>query len=282
MSEIKRVGIIGAGQMGSGIAQVCAMSGFETVLWDSFQPALTKGFEGIKFQLGKLVEKGKATKEEADAAISRLKTGQAIQSFSDCDLVIEAVIERFEAKADLFRLLDETVPKNTYLVSNTSSISITRIAGVTKRPEQVMGVHFMNPVPVMKLVELIRGLQTSEETYQSMLKFCEKLGKTTVLAIDTPGFIVNRILCPMVNEAIFLLQEGVKAEDIDAAMKLGTNQPMGPLTLADFVGLDTLLFIMQVLHRELGEDKYRPCPLLVKYVEAGWYGKKSCRGFYKY
>jgi 3-hydroxybutyryl-CoA dehydrogenase len=196
--------------------------------------------------------------------------------------VIEAVIEQFDAKAALFKQLDQVLAKGALLASNTSSISITRMAAVTSRPESFIGVHFMNPVPVMKLVELIRGLQTSDATYAAVQQFCAKIEKTTVLAIDTPGFIVNRILCPMLNEAIFLVQEGVKPEDIDAGMKLGTNQPMGPLTLADFVGLDTLLYILQVLHRELGEDKYRPCPLLVKYVEAGWYGKKSGRGFYRY
>ncbi|MCB0311510.1 MAG: 3-hydroxybutyryl-CoA dehydrogenase, partial [Bdellovibrionales bacterium] len=192
------------------------------------------------------------------------------------------VIENPEIKIKLLKDLDDILPASAIIASNTSSISITRLAAATKRPESVIGLHFMNPVPVMKLVEIIRGLQTSDETYEKSKDCMEKLGKTTVLGVDSAGFIVNRILCPMINEAIYLLQEGVKAEDIDSAMMLGTNQPMGPLTLADFVGLDTLLFILRILHNELGEDKYRPCPLLVKYVEAGWYGKKSGRGFYKY
>jgi 3-hydroxybutyryl-CoA dehydrogenase len=249
-----RIGVIGAGQMGAGIAQVIATAGFSTILFDAQTAALSRGMEGIHKRLDQAVEKGK----------------------------LEAIIENFEIKASLFKELDSIVKPDGLLVSNTSSISITRIAASTTRPEKVMGVHFMNPVPVMKLVELIKGLQTSAETYDAIVSFCEKIQKTTVLGIDTPGFIVNRILCPMINEAIFLVQEGVRPEDIDNAMKLGTNHPMGPLTLADFVGLDTLLYILQLLHRELGEDKYRPCPLLTKYVEAGWFGKKTGRGFYSY
>jgi 3-hydroxybutyryl-CoA dehydrogenase len=243
---------------------------------------LERGLNGITTRLNQAVEKGKLPAATREQAVSNLKGVSSLSDFGSCDLVIEAVIEQFEAKAELFKQLDKALPQGALIVSNTSSISITRMAAVTSRPERFMGVHFMNPVPVMQLVELIKGLQTSEATYSTIRSFVEKIGKTAVLGIDSPGFIVNRILCPMINEAIFLLQEGVKPEDIDNAMKLGTNQPMGPLTLADFVGLDTLLFILQILHRELGEDKYRPCPLLIKYVEAGWYGRKSGRGFYDY
>jgi 3-hydroxybutyryl-CoA dehydrogenase len=277
-----KIGVVGAGQMGAGIAQVIATAGYSTLLFDANSEALQRGREGIHKRLSQAVEKAKLDARECDAINARLVTATSLSDFADCDLVIEAIIEQFEIKAALFKQLDSIVHKSALLVSNTSSISITRIASVTSRPEKVMGVHFMNPVPVMKLVELIKGLQTSPETYDNIQSFCARIGKTTVTAIDTPGFIVNRILCPMINEAIFLVQEGVTPEDIDNAMKLGTNHPMGPLTLADFVGLDTLLYILQLLHRELGEDKYRPCPLLVKYVEAGWYGKKAGRGFYRY
>lgn len=282
MSGIKTIGIVGAGQMGAGIAQVCAQSGYKTLLFDAHPASLDKGMGLIQSLLKKGVEKEKITAAQMDATLGNLSGAKSLSEFKACDMVIEAIVENFDVKAKLFQELDAIVPANSLLTSNTSSISITKIAASVKRPEKVMGVHFMNPVPVMKLVELIRGLQTSDETYRTVTEVCDKLGKTAVLALDGPGFIVNRILCPMINEAIYLLQEGVKPEDIDNAMKLGTNQPMGPLTLADFVGLDTLLFILRILHNELGEDKYRPCPLLVKYVEAGWYGKKSGRGFYKY
>lgn len=277
-----KIGVVGAGQMGAGIAQVIATSGFNTIIHDSNSVALNKGVEGIHARLNAAVQKGKLAADTASAASKRLVAAGSLAEFAECDLVIEAIIENFEIKAAIFKQLDSIVQPSAVLASNTSSISITRIAAATSRPEQVIGVHFMNPVPVMKLVELIRGLQTSDSTFSQIQAFCAAIDKTTVLAIDTPGFVVNRILCPMINEAIFLVQEGVKPEDIDTAMKLGTNQPMGPLTLADFVGLDTLLYILQLLHRELGEDKYRPCPLLVKYVEAGWFGKKSGRGFYRY
>jgi 3-hydroxybutyryl-CoA dehydrogenase len=282
MNEITTIGVVGAGQMGAGIAQVCAMSGFTTLLWDGSSPALERGIGGIKERLSQAVAKGKLTTEVEASTVAKLAAAGTINDFERCDLVIEAVIEQFEAKASLFKQLDKVAQPSAILASNTSSISITRLAASTSRPEKFVGVHFMNPVPIMKLVELIRGLQTADETYNAVQSVCTALGKTTVLAIDSPGFIVNRILCPMVNEAIFLVQEGVQPEDIDNAMKLGTNQPMGPLALADFVGLDTLLYILQVLHRELGEDKYRPCPLLIKYVEAGWFGKKVGRGFYRY
>ncbi|MCB0337497.1 MAG: 3-hydroxybutyryl-CoA dehydrogenase [Bdellovibrionales bacterium] len=282
MTNIKVVGIVGAGQMGAGIAQVCAMSGYQVYLWDAASDSLEKGMNGIKAQLKKLVEKEKISQELADTTLSNLHTATALEDFKACDLAIEAIIENYEIKCELFKKLDSIMKPESLFGSNTSSISITRMAAATTRPEQFIGIHFMNPVPIMKLVELIRGLQTSDHTYQSVNSFSQSLGKTTVLAIDGPGFIVNRILCPMINEAVFLLQEGVKPEDIDNSMKLGTNQPMGPLELADFVGLDTLYYILQLLHRELGEDKYRPCPLLAKYVEAGWYGRKNGRGFYTY
>ncbi|MBX7143020.1 MAG: 3-hydroxybutyryl-CoA dehydrogenase [Oligoflexia bacterium] len=282
MPDIKTIGVIGAGQMGAGIAHVAAASGYKCLLWDAQTPALDKGYKGICTQLKKLVEKQKITAEDEKKTLANLKAASSLKEFASCDLAVEAIIENVDIKLKLFAELDTILPSSAILASNTSSISITRLAAGTKRSSQVIGMHFMNPVPVMKLVELIRGLQTSDDTYAATKACAEKMGKTTVLAGDGPGFIVNRILCPMINEAIYLLQEGVKPEDIDNAMKLGTNQPMGPLTLADFVGLDTLLFILQILHRELGEDKYRPCPLLVKYVEAGWLGKKTGRGFYSY
>jgi 3-hydroxybutyryl-CoA dehydrogenase len=276
------VGVVGAGQMGAGIAQVCAQAGMKVVLYDAEAKALERGKKGIEGFLNKSVEKQKIGVADAAAALSRIELEADIKNLKACDLVIEAIVENAEVKMKLFRTLDELLAPEAIIASNTSSISITRLASSTKRPDKFIGVHFMNPVPIMTLVELIRGLQTSDQTYQDIVDLMKRIGKTTVTAIDGPGFIVNRILVPMVNEAIFLLQEGVRAEDIDTAMKLGTNQPMGPLELADFVGLDTLLYILQVLHRELGEDKYRPCPLLVKYVEAGWYGKKNGRGIYKY
>jgi len=282
MSELKEVGIIGAGQMGAGIAQVCALSGFETILWDASSEAMKRGREGIKKSLAKFVEKEKLTQNDADDTLKRLKNGDSLSQFSECNLVIEAIIENFSIKEKLFSELDDILSPSAILASNTSSISITKLAASTSRPEKFIGIHFMNPVPIMKLVELIRGLQTSDETYQCAVELVEKLSKISVLGIDRPGFVVNRILCPMINEAIFLVAEGVAPENIDQAMKLGTNHPMGPLQLADFVGLDTLLYILRIMQDELGEDKYRPCPLLTKYVEAGWYGKKSGRGFYDY
>jgi 3-hydroxybutyryl-CoA dehydrogenase len=282
MSNISCIGVVGAGQMGAGIAQVCGSAGIQTLLWDGNPDALKRGHTGIGSQLQRLAEKGKISEAESKSTFSQISCAASMADLARCDFVVEAIVENFEIKSQLLAKLDALLPKDAILATNTSSISITRLAAATQRSDRVMGVHFMNPVPVMKLVELIRGLQTSDATYHCALELMRKLGKETVLGCDSPGFIVNRILVPMVNEAIFLLQEGVKAEDIDLAMKLGTNQPMGPLTLADFVGLDTLLYILQVLHRELGEDKYRPCPLLVKYVEAGWFGRKSGRGFYRY
>ena len=279
---MKKVGVVGAGQMGAGIAQVCANSGYETKLFDAQSSAIERGMQGIKQSLERLAKKELITAEQVSSTLSRIQPESSLNGLKDCDIVIEAIIENFDIKAKLFAELDTICKKESILASNTSSISITRIAASTGRPTQVIGAHFMNPVPIMKLVEIIRGLQTSDETYTHTERFCESLSKTTVLGLDAPGFIVNRILCPMINEAIFLLEQGVRREDIDAAMKLGTNQPMGPLELADFVGLDTLLYILRILHNELGEDKYRPCPLLQKYVEAGWYGRKSGRGFYEY
>lgn len=279
---IQTIGVVGAGQMGAGIAQVAAMSGYKAILWDLVNEAASKAVNSIAGHLTKMVEKEKISATQKDEALKRLSHAPKLSDFASCDLVIEAVTENVDVKLKLFRELDTITPSSAILASNTSSISITKIAGSTKRPTQVIGMHFMNPVPLMKLVELIRGLQTNDATYATIKATCEKMGKTAVSANDSPGFTVNRILCPMINEAIYLLQEGTKPKDIDDAMVLGTNQPMGPLALADLVGLDTLLFILQVLHRELGEDKYRPCPLLVKYVEAGWFGRKTKRGFYEY
>lgn len=281
---MKTIGVVGSGQMGGGIAQVLAQSGLNVILFDSNQAQLTKGLGAISARLEKLVEKSKLSKEESAIVLSRIKTASTISDLNSAECVIEAIVENTESKLALFRELDLSLPAGVILASNTSSISITKLAGATKRPEKVIGMHFMHPVPVMSLVELIRGLQTSDETYSSILSLTNTIGKTPITAkFDYPGFIVNRILVPMINEAVFVLMEGISTvEEIDASMKLGTNHPMGPLELADFVGLDTVYSICKILHTELGEDKYRPCPLLTKYVEAGWYGKKSGRGFYKY
>lgn len=282
MGTIKAVGVIGAGQMGAGIAQVAALSGFDAYLWDVKQEVVAKATESIKGHLTKMVEKGKISSDAAREATARLRPIATLKEMVNSHLVIEAATENTELKLKIFGELDSLMPPSTYLTSNTSSISITKIAGVTKRPDKVMGVHFMNPPPLMKLVELIRGIQTSDETFSTIKACVESMGKTTALAKDSPGFIVNRILGPMINEAVYLLHEGNTREDIDTGMLLGTNQPMGPLALADLIGLDTCLAILRVLHSELGEDKYRPCPLLVKYVEAGWLGRKTKRGFYEY
>lgn len=283
MSTINTIGVVGAGQMGNGIAQVAAATGFDVILSDISQEALDRGMGTITKSLDKFVSKEKISSEERDAILARITTTLTLEEVAKADLVVEAATEREDLKLNIFKQLDELAPEHTILATNTSSISITRIAGATNRPEKVIGMHFMNPVPIMKLVEIIRGLATSDETYATVNEAAEKMGKTTVLAQDYPGFIVNRILMPMINEAVYTLMEGVgSVEDIDAAMKLGTNQPMGPLTLADFIGLDTCLAIMNVLHENLGDTKYRPCPLLRKYVDAGWLGRKVKRGFYDY
>jgi 3-hydroxybutyryl-CoA dehydrogenase len=282
--EIKTVGIVGAGQMGNGIAQVAAASGFTVVMQDISTAALDKGMATIRGSLDRLIKKGVVTEAQKNEIVGRIQTSTDIQAFKVCDIVIEAATENVDLKLKIFKQVDEVLPAHALLVSNTSSISITKMAAVTRRPEKVAGMHFMNPVPLMKLVEGIRGLQTSNETFAAIRQMSEKMGKVFVeSAKDMPGFLVNRILMPMVNEAMFVLYEGIgTVEAIDEAMKLGTNQPMGPLTLADFVGLDTCLAILNVLYDGLGDPKYRPCPLLIKYVEAGWLGRKSGRGFYNY
>ncbi|HEX8703020.1 MAG TPA: 3-hydroxybutyryl-CoA dehydrogenase [Myxococcaceae bacterium] len=275
--------VVGAGQMGAGIAQVSLVAGLRVTLVDVSKEGLAKGADRIRAGLGKLVEKGKLDAEKRKAAEANLATSSNAADVKDVDFAVEAVTENEDLKRRIFQELDTVVKPGGVLATNTSSIPITRIATATKRPESVIGMHFMNPVPVMQLVELIRGAATSDETYQKTRALAEKMGKTTVVSKDMPGFIVNRILIPMLNEACFALMEGLgTAEDIDTAMKLGTNQPMGPLQLADFIGLDTCLYIAEVLHKGLGDSKYRPCPLLRQYVDAGWYGKKSGRGFYKY
>ena len=275
--------VVGAGQMGAGIAQVALVSGHSVTLADVSAESLAKGKAGIEKGLSKLVEKAKIDDTARQAALGRLSVATNVLDVKNVDVGIEAVTENEELKKRIFRDLDQVVRPGGVLATNTSSIPITRIAAVTKRPEAVIGMHFMNPVTVMTLVEIIRGAATSDETYTATKALAEKMGKTTVTSRDFPGFIVNRILIPMLNEACFALQEGVATvEDIDTAMKLGTNQPMGPLTLADFIGLDTVLSIAEVLHKGLGDSKYRPNPLLRQYVEAGWLGKKTGRGFYKY
>ncbi|SEA70718.1 3-hydroxybutyryl-CoA dehydrogenase [Thalassobacillus cyri] len=281
--SIKQVMVIGAGQMGAGIAQVCAQYGFAVKLNDIAEEALDKGKAGIEKRLARSVEKGRLAEEEKQKALDNLSFTTDITEASSCDLVIEAIVENMDVKTNLFKKLDEVAPEHAILASNTSSLPITEIAAVTNRPSQVIGMHFMNPVPVMKLVEIIRGLQTSDETYQSIKDMTEKICKTPVEVNDFPGFVSNRVLMPMINEAIYTVYEGVATpEDVDTVMKLGMNHPMGPLTLADFIGLDTCLYIMEVLHEGFGDSKYRPCPLLRKYVKAGWLGKKSGRGFYTY
>lgn len=283
MRSVKKVGVIGAGQMGRGIAQVASQSGFETYLFDSSSESLEQGSVFIKDQLSRGVSKGKWTEEASQRSQESLHLETSLEGLADCDLVIEAATERKDIKFKIFQECDRIIKEGALLASNTSSISITEIAAQTKRPSKVAGMHFMNPVPVMKLVEGIKGLETSEETFESVASVAKAMGKIFVKANDVPGFAVNRILMPMINEAVYAHYEGVASvEDIDNAMKLGTNQPMGPLELADFIGLDTCLAIMEVLHEGLGDTKYRPCPLLKKYVLAGRFGKKSGRGFYEY
>jgi len=281
--EIRTVGVVGAGQMGTGIAQVFSQAGYEVTLADIDQVQIDRAIETIGRGFGRLVEKGQMAAADRDAAMARIKTTLEPNTIGPSDLIIEAATEDEATKHKIFSALAPYLGPQTLLTSNTSSISITRLASATDRPERFMGLHFMNPVPVMQLVELIRGIATEEATFQTMKEVVASLGKTATNSEDFPAFIVNRILLPMINEAIYTLYEGVGSVDgIDTAMKLGTRHPMGPLELADFIGLDTCLAIMHVLHEGLADTKYRPCPLLVKYVEAGWLGRKTNRGFYDY
>ena len=281
MSEV--FGVIGAGTMGNGIAQVAARAGFDVVMRDVGQEFLARGMTSIDKSLQRNVDKERLSKDEKRAIMARIKTTTDIGALSEAVIVVEAVNEDLRVKTEVFRSLDEVTKTDAILASNTSSISITKLGAITKRPDKVIGMHFMNPVPVMKLVEIIRGAATSEETYEKTRALAEKLGKTPLECQDSPGFVSNRVLMPMINEAIFALYEGVATrESIDGIMKMGMNHPMGPLTLADFIGLDVCLAIMNVLHDGFGDSKYRPCPLLKRYVDAGWLGKKTGRGFYEY
>jgi 3-hydroxybutyryl-CoA dehydrogenase len=283
MTMIKTIGIIGAGQMGSGIAHVCAISGFDVRLSDVDAGALDRARDNVDRNIARQVARGKVAEADKVAAMKRISTGTDYAAFRDCDIVIEAATEKEAVKREIFKQLVPHLKADALVASNTSSISITRLAATTDRPGKFIGMHFMNPVPVMTLVELIRGIATEETTFQAVRELAVKLGKTPVAAEDFPAFIVNRILLPMINEAVYTLYEGVgSVEAIDTAMKLGANHPMGPFELADFIGLDTCLSVMQVLYEGLADSKYRPCPLLVKYVEAGWLGRKTKRGFYDY
>ncbi len=283
MTEIKIIGVIGAGQMGNGIAHVCALGGYDVLLNDVQEARIAAGIDTIQHNMARQVAREMITQAQMDEALPRIRPAPKFAGFETVDLAIESATEKEEVKRKIFADLAPLIKPDAILSSNTSSISITRLAAGTKNPERFIGLHFMNPVPLMKLVELIRGLATSQETYAATLAFVESLGKTIANAEDFPAFIVNRVLIPMINEAVYTLYEGVgSVEAIDKAMKLGANHPMGPLELADFIGLDTCLSIMQVLNEGLADTKYRPCPLLVKYVEAGWLGRKTQRGFYDY
>jgi 3-hydroxybutyryl-CoA dehydrogenase len=283
MTAIKTVGVIGAGQMGSGIAHVCALSGYDVLLNDVSAAQIDKGLDAVRRYLERQVSKSQMTQAEMDGVLAKVKPAPTYADMADCDIVIEAATENETIKKDIFRGVCEHLKPEALLASNTSSISITRLASVTDRPDRFIGLHFMRPVQVMKLVEIIRGIATGPKTYEVAVKFAQSLGKETANAEDYPAFIVNRILIPMINEAIYTLYEGVgTVEAIDMAMRLGANHPMGPLELGDFIGLDTVLAIMNMLHDGLADSKYRPCPLLVKYVEAGWLGRKTGRGFYDY
>ena len=278
---VEKVQVVGAGQMGSGIAQVAAQAGLAVHLTDVDEGALRNGLESVRKNLARSVEKDRISQDEMDETLGRIETGT--EYAADADLAIEAVVETIEAKAEVFRELDELLGDEAILATNTSSISITELGSRTSRPERFIGMHFFNPVPVLGLVEVIRGLETSDETYETVSELAERLGKTPVAVQDSPGFAANRILLPMINEAVYCVMEGVaEPEDVDTVMKLGMNHPMGPLALADLIGLDTCLHIMEVLHRGLGDDKYRPCPLLRRYVAAGRLGRKSGKGFYEY
>lgn len=281
--NIEKVMVIGAGQMGSGIAQVCAQSGYEVILNDLKMEFVERGLATIKRNLSRQVEKGRMTGADMQATLAKLTASTDLNDAANVDLVIEAAVENMDIKAKIFAELDKITPEGVILATNTSSLPITEIAAATNRPDKVIGMHFMNPVPVMKLVEIIRGLATADEVYETIEKMTTKLKKVPVEVNDFPGFVANRVLMPMINEAIYTLYEGVATKEaIDEVMKLGMNHPMGPLTLADFIGLDTCLYIMETLHEGFGDDKYRPCPLLRKYVKAGWLGRKSGRGFYEY
>ncbi|MBX3522471.1 MAG: 3-hydroxybutyryl-CoA dehydrogenase [Xanthobacteraceae bacterium] len=283
MKALKKIGVIGAGQMGNGIAHVCAIAGYDVKLNDISDDRIKAGLATINGNMQRQVSKALLSESDRQTALNRIAPAATFQDLTDCDLVIESASEKEEIKKKIFGELSALMPKDALLASNTSSISITRLGASTDRPEKFIGIHFMNPVPLMELVELVRGIATDEDTFEASKEFVSRLQKTYAVAEDFPAFIVNRILLPMINEAIYTLYEGVgSVEAIDKAMKLGANHPMGPLQLADFIGLDTVLSVMQVLHEGLADSKYRPCPLLVKYVEAGWLGRKTKRGFYDY
>ncbi|MDS9472304.1 3-hydroxybutyryl-CoA dehydrogenase [Sporosarcina pasteurii] len=281
--EIKKVMVIGAGQMGGGIAQVCAQAGYDVILNDIQEESFNKGLAVMTKNLARNVERGRMSEDDKEAVLNRITMSLDLSDAKNADIVIEAAVENMEIKRSIFAQLDEIAPAHTILATNTSSLPITEIAAATNRPEKVIGMHFMNPVPVMKLVEIIRGLATADEVYQAVEDMTNALSKVPVEVNDFPGFVANRVLMPMINEAVYTLYEGVATKEaIDEVMKLGMNHPMGPLQLADFIGLDTCLYIMETLHEGFGDSKYRPCPLLRKYVKAGWLGKKSGRGFYEY